>query len=151
MSVFERVLGKEKKEDEAIVLNKSEAFAAIAVGAIASDGTINDDEILRTAVNLASVPAFKSMEFREMAEVLSRAAAIVKRRGVDAVMQAAKAALSREQAEQALFLAADLTLADGIVEKDERMFLEELRVSLGVDESMAMKIVEVVVVKNRHA
>jgi tellurite resistance protein len=151
MSVFERVLGKEGKAEEALVLSKNEAFAVVAIGAIAADGTISEDEILRTAINLASLPGFRTMDFKEMAEVLNRAAAIVKRRGVSAVMPVAKEALSKEQAEQALFLAADLVLSDGAVEKDERLFLEELRGFLGVDESTALKIVEVVIIKNRQA
>jgi tellurite resistance protein len=149
VGLFDKVLGKDKG-DGAITLNKAEAYAAVAVAAIASDGTITDDEVNRTAMNLAAVPAFRNHDLRDMGQTLNKVATTIKRRGVAAVMPAAKVALSKEQAEQAFYLAADLVLSDGVVDKEERMFLEELRGVLGVEEQTSVKIVEVVVIKNRE-
>ena len=148
MGLFDKVLGK-YKGDGPITLNKNEAFAAVAVAAIASDGTISEEEVQRTAMNLAAMPVFRGYDLRDMGGTLNKVAGILKKRGAGAVMPAVKLALSKEQCEQALFLAADLLLADGVVEKEERQFLEEVRVALAVDEPMALKIVEVVVIKNR--
>lgn len=148
MGLFDKVLDKDKG-DGPITLNKNEAFAAVAVAAIASDGTISEEEVQRTAMNLAAMPAFRDHDLREMGATLNKVAGVLKKRGAGAVMPAAKLALSKEQCEQAFFLAADLLLTDGIVEKEERQFLEEARVALAVDEPMALKIVEVVVIKNR--
>ena len=150
VGLFDKVLGKDKG-DGPVTLNKNEAFAAVAVAAIAADGTITQDEINRTAMNLAAVPLFRTYDLREMGGVLNKVAVTIKRRGAAAVMPAAKAALSKEQAEQAFFLAADLVLSDGTVEKEERTFLEDLRAALGVEEATSLKIVEVVVIKNRSA
>ena len=150
VGLFDKVLGKDKG-DGPVTLNKNEAFAAVAVAAIAADGTITQDEINRTAMNLAAVPLFRTYDLREMGGVLNKVAVTIKRRGAAAVMPAAKAALSKEQAEQAFFLAADLVLSDGTVEKEERTFLEDLRAALGVEEAISLKIVEVVVIKNRSA
>jgi len=148
VGLFDKVLGKDKG-DGPITLNKNEAFAAVAVAAIASDGTISEEEVQRTAMNLAAMPVFRNHDLREMGGTLNKVAGILKKRGAGAVMPAAKLALSKEQCEQAFFLATDLLLADGVVEKEERQFLEEVRVALAVDEPMALKIVEVVVIKNR--
>ena len=65
------------------------------------------------------------------------------------VMDAAKSALGKEQIDTAFFIAADLVLADGTVEPEEKKFLEDLQQTLGVSEETATKIVEVVVIKNR--
>ncbi len=150
MGLFDKVLGKDKG-DGPVTLTKNEAFAAVAVAAIAADGSISEDEINRTAMNLAAIPMFRTYDLREMGGVLNKVAGLIKRRGAAVVMPAAKVALSKDQAEQAFFIAADLVLADGTVEKEERQFLEELRGALDVEESTSLKIVEVVVIKNRPA
>ena len=65
------------------------------------------------------------------------------------MIEAAKAALDRGHVETAFFIAADLVLADGVVEPEEKKFLEELQRTLQIDEATALKIVEVVLIKNR--
>lgn len=46
-------------------------------------------------------------------------------------------------------MAADMVLADGTVEPEERKFLEEFQRTLGIDDATALKVVEVMVIKNR--
>ncbi len=148
MGLFDRVLGKEKS-DGRLALTKNEAFASVAVAAIASDGAISEDEVTRTAMNMAAMPLFRDYELKELSGVLTKVAATIRRKGVEEVLPAARQALSKEQLETAFYLASDLVLADGAVEREERQFLEELRGVLGVEEPVALKIVEVVVIKNR--
>jgi tellurite resistance protein len=148
VTIFDRVLRRDH-EDGPITLSTPEAFAAVAVAAIAADGQVSDEEANRTALNLATVAAFRGFELREMGDVLNRVALLIQRRGPAAVLSAARQALSAAQAEGAFFLAADLTLADGTFDGDEREFLEKLKNTLGVNDSTALKIVEVVVIKNR--
>ncbi|MBI4305624.1 MAG: tellurite resistance TerB family protein [Chloroflexi bacterium] len=107
------------------------------------------DKVNRTVSNLAHVGLFRRYDLRDMGNVLNKTAALIKRRGVGPVLAASKTALTVEEAETAFFVAADLVLSDGVIENDERRFLEELKAALGVSDAMAVKIVEVVVVKNR--
>jgi tellurite resistance protein len=148
VTIFDRVL-KREHGDGPIRLSTPEAFAAVAVAAIAADGNVSDDEANRTALNLATVSAFRGFELREMGDVLNRVAVLIQLRGPAYVLSAVKRTLTAAQAEGAFFLAADLTLADGTFESDEREFLEQLKNTLGVADSTALKIVEVVVIKNR--
>jgi hypothetical protein len=46
-------------------------------------------------------------------------------------------------------LAADLALADGRIGDREKMFIDELQTVLQVDEATAVKIIEVLLIKNR--
>ena len=148
MTIFDRVLNRER-ESGPIVLSTPEAYAAVAVAAISADGNVTDDEANRTALNLATVSVFRSYELREMGDVLNRVASLIQRRGPSTVLKAAKETLTNAQAESAFFLAADLTLADGTFGQAEREFLEELKNTLAVNDSIALKIVEVAVIKNR--
>jgi tellurite resistance protein len=65
------------------------------------------------------------------------------------VLEAAAKALSPELRQTAFVLAADLVLADGVVEEKEKQFLEEFQKTLQIDPELAVKTVEVMVVKNR--
>lgn len=148
MTIFDRVL-KRERENGPIVLSTPEAYAAVAVAAISADGNVSDDEANRTALNLATVNIFRTYELREMGDVLNRVALLIQRRGPSTVLKAAKDTLTSAQAESAFFLAADLTLSDGTFGQAEREFLEQLKNTLAVNDSTALKIVEVVVIKNR--
>ncbi len=146
MGLFDKVLGK---ESGAVSLTKAEGFAAVAVAAVASDGEVSEDEIQRSAIDMATLRVFRHHDLREMATTLNKVAGLIKRRGPAPVLQAAKSALDKEEVQAAFFIAADLALADGVVEEDERKFLEELKGILQVDDDTAMKIVEVAIIKNR--
>ena len=45
--------------------------------------------------------------------------------------------------------ACDIILADGVVEPDEKAFMEKLRDKLAIDKATALEIAQIMVVKNR--
>jgi tellurite resistance protein len=146
VGLFDKVLVKDTSN---ISLNKQDAFSAVAIAAVASDGDISPDEVQRTAINLASVKLFRSYDIRDLSNSLNKVSGLIKRRGPGPVLQAAKASLNQEQLTSAFFVAADLVLSDGVVEEAEKKFLEELQKTLQVDDDTALKIVDVAVLKNR--
>lgn len=146
MGLFDKAFGK---ETGTVTLTKPEAYAAIAVAAVASDGDINQEEANRTVMDLATLRAFRRYDLRDLANTLQKVAGLIKKRGPSPVLQAAKAALTNEEVQAAFFVAADLICADGVVEEGEKKFLEDLTGTLQVDEGVALKIVEVVQVKNK--
>ena len=145
MGLFDKALGKES----ALTLNKPEAFAAIGVATVAADGEISQEEIQRTVIDLATLKSFRKHDMRDMANTLNKVAGHIKKRGTGPVLQAAKAVLTKEELQAAFFVAADLVLADGIVEPQEKKFLEDLQNTLQIDEATALKVVEAVVIKNQ--
>jgi tellurite resistance protein len=147
MGVFDKVSGKESGP---VSLDKKEAFAAIAVSAIASDGDISPEEMQRTAIDLLTLQTFRNDDLRDLANILNKVAGIIKRHGTGAALEAAKVSLKKEQLETAFFVAVDLVLADGVVEEAEKKFLERLQRTLELDDATVTKIVEVVLIKN-HA
>jgi tellurite resistance protein len=148
VTLFDRVL-KRDRENGPIILSTPEAYAAVAVASIAADGNVTDEEANRTALTLATLAVFRNYELQEMGDVLNRVAVLIQQRGPTAVLKAAKGTLTAAQAESVFFLAADLTLSDGAFGKAEQEFLEQLKNTLDVKDSIALKIVEVVVIKNR--
>ncbi len=145
MGLFDKVLGKEGE----LKLDKKEAFSAIALAAVASDGDVSDEEIQRTAIDLMTLKAFRRSDMRDLANTLNKVAGIAKKRGVGTAVQAAKASLGPDELAAAFFVAVDLVLADGVVEDNEKKFLEELQHTIGMDDATATKIAEVVLIKNK--
>lgn len=146
MGLFDKVLGKESGE---LKLDKREAFGAVAVAAVASDGDVSPEEVQRIAIDLATLKAFRKSDLRDLSNVLSKVAGLVKKRGIGPVLEAAKASLNKDELAAAFFVAVDLVLADGVVEEGEKKFLEELQKTIGMDDATATKIAEVVLIKNK--
>jgi tellurite resistance protein len=146
MGLFDKVLGKEGGE---IKLDKKEAFGAVAVAAVASDGDVSPEEVNRIIADLVTLKAFRRSDARDLSNVLNKVAGLIKKRGIGPVIQAAKAGLNQDELGAAFFVAVDLVLADGVVEENEKKFLEELQHTIGMDDATATKIAEVVVIKNK--
>ena len=145
MGLFDKVLGK--KEEGPLTLNPREAFAAVAVAAVAADGVIEQSELQRLVGDLAEKKMFRNSN--DLGNTLNKVASLIQKRGAGPVVKAAGKALSGELKPTAFAMATDLLLADGEVDQEERKFLEDFQKTLGIDDATAMKIVEVMAIKNR--
>ena len=58
-------------------------------------------------------------------------------------------AVPPELAETVLALATNIVLADGVVDDDEKEFINDLRTRLEISEEQSSKIIKVMVIKNR--
>jgi len=145
MGIFDKVLGK---DSGTVSLNKAEAFAAIGVATVASDGEITSEEVHRIAVDLTTLKAFRKHDVRDLGNTLNKVSGHIRKRGTGPVFDVVKTVLTKEEKQAAFFIAADLVLADGIVEEEEKKFLEDLQGTLGIDDAVALKIVEVAAIKN---
>ena len=136
-----------KKDRNALSLTQREALAAVLVAATASDGVIDQKELYRLVGSLVEKSMFRTSG--DLGTVLKRASEHVQRHGATAVIDVAVKAIEESLRPTAYALAADLVLANSMVESKERSFLDELQRKLGIDDATALKIVEVVAIKNR--
>ena len=147
MGLFDKAFGK--KDEGALKLNEREALSAVCVLAVAADGVIEDAEVRRIITGLAEKKLFRGQRMEDLVRLLQDGAKNVQKRGAAAVIEAAKQALSPELRETSFVMAADLVLADGEVDDKEKKFLEDFQKALGISDELALKIIEVVVMKNR--
>jgi len=145
MGLFDKVFGKETGE---ISLNKAEAFAAVGIATVASDGDVSSEEMQRVVADMVSLRTFRKHDMKDLANTLNKVAGLIKKRGTGPVFDAVKIVLTKEELQTAFFVAADLVMADGIVEPEEKKFLEDLQATIQLDDTTALKIVEVVAIKN---
>jgi hypothetical protein len=146
MGLFDRAFGGQEASS---TLNKYEAFAGILLAAVACDGHISDDEVQVLNTITSRMRLFESVEGPKFKKMIDRLFGILKREGHEKLLERCTEALPEELSDTAFASACDLVLADQGIEDDEKEFLSNLQVRLGVDRDQSLKIFRVMVIKNR--
>jgi len=130
-------------------LNPQEAFAGILLGASACDGHIADDEVQGLVTTLVRMKLYQRFTDKHYNQTLNRLHGMLKKKGVDFLIDQCVDGLPGELRETAFANACDLILADGVVEGDEKEFIDKLHKKLNIDRKVAGEIAQIMVVKNK--
>ncbi|RCS52852.1 Tellurite resistance protein TerB [Bremerella cremea] len=130
-------------------LTPQESFAGILLGASGCDGHIADDEVSGLVTCLIRMKLYQRYDGRQYGKTLNKLHGFMKKKGVDALIDACTETLPQELRKAAFANACDIVLADGVVEQDEKVFMERLRDKLQLDPKVAKTIAEVMVIKNK--
>ncbi len=130
-------------------LTSQEAFAGILLGASACDGHITEDEVQGLILTLVRMKLYQRFTDKQYNQMLGRLHGIFKKKGVDGLIDASVEGLPAELRETVFANACDIVLADGIVEPDEREFIEKLCAKLNIGREIAGEIAQIMVVKNK--
>jgi tellurite resistance protein len=144
MGLFDKVLGSSTDK-----LTEAEGFAGIALCAIAADGVITEEEAAGLATTLTRMKLYASMSNRDINKIFEKLVKSARSDGLGKLMESSSAAVNPTLKLTAFAMAADLIMADGEVAAQEKTFLERIQKSLGVSDADALKIVEVIAIKNR--
>lgn len=147
MGLFDKVFNTQTSRQE--MLSPAEAFAAITLAAIASDGYLSDEEARSISSSLDRMKLFRSYSDDVMRKMFDKLLGILRRDGFAELFNSAKESLPHELRETAFTIATDLVLADGIVTEEEQDFLNQLHQALDISGDTALQIVEVMLIKNR--
>jgi len=82
-------------------------------------------------------------------KMLDRLLMLLQRQGVQALFNAALAMLPDELKETVFAVTTDIALADGEISQEEEQLLNDLYSALGLSEEMALKIIDVMLIKNK--
>ncbi|HVM44689.1 MAG TPA: tellurite resistance TerB family protein [Candidatus Thermoplasmatota archaeon] len=145
MGLFDKVLGGGSTNK----LSEQEGLAGIALAAIASDGMITQEEAAGLGTTLSRMKLYAGMSDRDVNKVFEKLIKLARSEGVDTLLRLSSDAVRPELKQTAFAVAADLLMADGDVAAEEKRFLEKIQRSLGVEDDAALKIVEVMSIKNR--
>jgi tellurite resistance protein len=147
MGLFDRVKGV--KEAENIKLTKEESFASISLAAIAADGMITEEEAQGMILGLVRMKMFAGYNPNQMSAMMNKLVGIVRKQGLDSLLNMAKEGLSPDMRETAFAVATDLALADGEIAAKEKEILTKMQQDLGIPEDKAVNIIEVLLIKNK--
>jgi tellurite resistance protein len=148
MGLFDSVFNAEKGITET-QLTPAEAFASVALVAIAADGYLSDQEGRDMTLILSRMQLFRNCSNDVMYRMLDKLLALLKRDGPGELVSLAKAHLPEDLRETAFAIATDLVLSDGTVTAQEQAFLDDLYRILEIPGDMALQIVQVMTIKNR--
>lgn len=144
MGLFDKVLGTGSDK-----MSEAEGVAGIALAAIASDGMITEEEVGGLTTSLARMKLFDS-DVRKVQKALERSVKFMRTtKDPEQLLQHASDAVSADMKATAFAIAADLLMADGHVAGEEKSFLERIQKTLGVSDDIAVKVVEVMAIKNK--
>lgn len=144
MGIFDKVLGTGNDK-----LTETDGFTGVILAAVAADGVITPEEQVGLYTSISRMKLYQGMSDRQFSKSVEKLVGIVKSEGVDGLVAKSAAAVPGDLRATAFAVATDLLFADGNVAPEERRFLEKIQKALGVADDLAMKIVEVIQVKNR--
>ena len=129
----------------------ADAFAAIALAAIAADGELSAVEARALRRQLEFRQPFRRFSDQQMGELLDRVLAQLRGSSCEALVKQATPLLSVEQRETALAVAAHLIHADHIETQSELSFLAQLQEVFGLDAIRSASILEVISLLHRDS
>ena len=148
MGIFEKVMHERHPISESVTLTPREAFAAIVVGAFNADGRVAPEEGLRVNEIFNSTKLFRQPSAEPAKAVLDRVVELFGMHGTEAILALGAKALPPNLRAPAFAIAVDLVLADGDASVEERKFVDGLQALLKIPDEDAVKIVDVIIVKN---
>jgi tellurite resistance protein len=92
---------------------------------------------------------FRSYPADVMRKMFDRLLNLLQRQGANTLLALAIASLPHELQETAFAVATDIVLADGDVTQEEEDLLNQLYRALNISEEIAVKIIDVMMIKNR--
>jgi hypothetical protein len=149
MGLFDQMFDNSKASAESATLSPAEAFASIALVAIAADGYLADQEGEDMSFLLSHMKLFSNYQGEVMNRMLDSLLDRLKQQGPGRLVALAKACLPPELRETAFAIATDLILSDRTVTQQEQAFLDDLYRILELPEELALQIVHVMTIKNR--
>ncbi|GCE65467.1 tellurite resistance protein TerB [cyanobiont of Ornithocercus magnificus] len=132
-------------------MNTVEAFAAVALAAIACDDALNHDEAHSLRQQLEHRTPYNTYSDKEIGELFDNLLLKIRQGGVYALVDHALPVLTACQQESALAVAAQLAYADRTISKAERNFLEYLSGRLSIPKQDAQRIIAAIEALNRDS
>jgi hypothetical protein len=130
-------------------LGPADAFAGILLCASACDKHIDELEIADLLAITGRMKMFQALSKDEWNAMMAYLSKSIERDGVDKLLEKCVAALPEEWRDCVFANTCDLILADGVVEEEEKAFLDQLQAKLQVEGDTAVGIVEVMLIKNK--
>lgn len=133
------------------IATPAQAFAAIALAAVACDGELATLEVRALRQQLEFRQPYRDYSDETMAMLLDQLLAILREQGCEGLTRQAVPLLTAQQQETAFAMAALLVLADHVQASSERRFLEQLADQLGISATRSTTILEVINLLNRDS
>ena len=130
-------------------MTTQEAFAAIALAAVACDGRLGRDEAHALRCQLEYRSLYSDSSEAAMGQLFDRLLLLLRDQGVDGLIASALPQLNVRQQQSALAVAAHLVHADRKVTPEETEFLDQLTSQMSLPVNEARMVVQAIEALNR--
>ncbi|MFO0797807.1 MAG: tellurite resistance TerB family protein [Gemmataceae bacterium] len=145
MGLFDDAFGESKPAS----LTKEVAFIGILMLADYSDGTVSDDEMQGFVTAVSRMKMYRDLSGDQINRLIDRGNKTIRQKGPEDALKLFAQALP-EPLHRAVFAnAVNQVLADGVVEDEEKEFIQNLRRALGLSGDDANMIAKVMMWKNQ--
>ena len=132
-------------------MTDAEAFASIALAAVACDGTLGREEAHALRRSLEYRTPYKDRTEQQMGALFDRLLVTLREQGVNQLVTDALPALTPIQQETALAVAVQLAHADRDVSPAEQLFLNQLCDRLSLPDGRAVVVMEAIMALHRDS
>ena len=146
MNIFDEAFGEFGEQQP---FGPREGVAGVLLGASACDGHIADEEVQTLLTVLGRMKMYQHVNNNQFGSMMDRLMGKLRRKGPDGLLDEAAPAVPPELRETVFANACDIVLADGVVEPDEKEFLNSLMARLEIPGDRTLTIVKVMVIKNK--
>lgn len=130
------------------VLTLDQAIVAVLIGSMLANEHVSPEESERAHHLTWSMRRFRRRSGDTVGRLIARVREHVVAEGPTAVVQQATKVIPPSLRPSVLAVAADLVLADGSLQREERQFLGELARQLKIAPALSLQILKIVALKN---
>jgi len=132
-------------------MTPAEAFAALALVAVACDGSLDREEAHALRQQLEARTPYRNLSEASMGALFDQLLDLLRREGWQGLLARALPALSLEQQETGLAMAAQLVQCDRLVQADELTMLERMAAQMALPAERSRQILDVIALLNRDS
>jgi hypothetical protein len=145
MGLFDDALGG----SQSVKVTTEIAFVGILMLADYSDGNVSAEEVRAFGNTVCRMKLYRDMTEQQINRVIDLATGIIKRDGIEGALQKFAGVLPENLHRPVFANACNQVLADGVVEDEEKAFINNLRRALNLSGDDAQMIAQVIVWKNQ--
>jgi len=145
MGLFDDALGG----SQSTKVTKELAFLGILMLADYSDGNVSEEEVRAFGNAICRMKLYRDMTEQQLNRLIDQGTGVIKRKGFDEALKLFADALPESLHKSVFANACNQVLADGVVESEEKEFINNLRRALRLSGDDAQMIAQVMVYKNQ--
>jgi uncharacterized tellurite resistance protein B-like protein len=146
MGFFSNLFGGDSKPTSLVPY---EAFTAIMVAVIGADGYISDEEVDDFFSTLRRANITKEVTQSQYKEMMNKLMRMLKSDGSEKLVDLGAEFLPAEARSGTFAYACELVFADGVAADEEKKILDRIKNALQIDDALAYKVAEVLMLKNK--
>jgi uncharacterized tellurite resistance protein B-like protein len=146
MSFFGKLFGD---GEQITSLSSEESFVGILYAIIAADGQITNEEGEDFMKMVSRAKIMRKVNNNQWRDMINKLHKVLKKSGAEGLVNLAVQNIPEDIKAGVFAYACDLVFSDGHADEEEQKLLDIIKKELSIDDDLAYKVAEVVMIKNK--